>query len=148
MNIHIITLFPEIFTSFLETSLIKKAQEKGILQFSLINPRDFCSDKHQQVDDQVYGGGAGMLIKAEPIVEAVKHCIRESKIEKSDFKILFPAPSTEVFSQKQAYQYSKQEHLIFVCGRYEGIDHRFELYMQEHYPSQFQKISLGQFILL
>ena len=89
-----------------------------------------------------------MLIKAEPIIDAVESVIKDNNLEKSDFKILFPSPAKEVFTQKNAYTYSKQEHLIFVCWRYEWIDYRWELYMQEKYPEQFEKISLGQFILL
>ena len=148
MHIHIITLFPELFESFLNTSLLKKAQEKWILTFNLCNPRQFCKDAHQQIDDEIYGWWAWMLIKAEPIIDAVESIIKRHKIKDSDFKILFPSPAKEVFTQKQAYTYSKQEHLIFVCGRYEWIDYRRELYMQKYYPTQFERISLGSFILL
>lgn len=110
-----------------------------------------------------------MLIKAQPIIDAVEDIIsnlsspdkiglpcqgempegqRGLQKKSFDFKILFPAPSKETFTQKQAYSYSKCKNIIFVCGRYEGIDYRFEQYMTDHYPSAFQKISLGQFILL
>ena len=89
-----------------------------------------------------------MLIKAEPIIDAVESIIKEYELKKSDFKIIFPSPTKEVFTQKYSYTFSKQEHLIFVCWRYEWIDYRRELYMQKHYPKQFQKISLWQFILL
>jgi tRNA (guanine37-N1)-methyltransferase len=111
-----------------------------------------------------------MLIKAQPIIDAVEAIITtplrkgegttatgdfiDNKPTKpkgehtTDFKILFPSPSQEIFTQKHAYSYSKNETLIFICGRYEGIDYRFEKYMQAKYPSAFQKISLGQFILL
>jgi tRNA (guanine37-N1)-methyltransferase len=75
MRIHFVSLFPEIFDSFLSTSIIKKAQEKKLLEFSLINPRNFCTDKHQQVDDTVYGGGDGMLIKAQPMIDAVEDIV-------------------------------------------------------------------------
>ncbi len=145
MNIHIITLFPEIFESFLATSLLAKAKKNWILGFNFLNPRDFTQDKHQQVDDQVYGGGAGMLLKAQPIIDAVESVIADIQWS---FKILFPSPSHECFTQKSAYAYSKVDHLIFVCGRYEGIDHRFEEYFLSKYPSAFSKLSLGQFVLL
>lgn len=148
MYIHIITLFPELFESFFNTSLIKKAQEKWILTINLCNPRKFCKDLHQQIDDEIYWWWAGMLIKAEPIIDAVEYIIKEYNLKNSDFKILFPSPAKEVFTQKQAYTYSKQEHLIFVCWRYEWIDHRRELYMQKYYPNNFERISLGSFILL
>ena len=148
MHIHIISLFPEIFDSFLYTSLLKKAQEKKILKINFCNPRQFCTDKHQQIDDEIYWWWAWMLIKAEPIIDAVESVIKTNKLNESDFKIIFPSPAKEIFTQKHAYVFSKQEHLIFVCWRYEWIDYRRELYMQKHYPEQFQKISLWQFILL
>lgn len=148
MNIHIISLFPEIFDSFFATSLLKKAQEKWILNIDFCNPRQFCTDKHQQIDDEIYWWWAGMLIKAQPIIDAVESIIKDNNLKDSDFKILFPSPAKEIFTQKNAYTYSKQEHLIFVCWRYEWIDYRRELYMQNHYPELFEKISLGQFILL
>ncbi|MDR2415968.1 MAG: tRNA (guanosine(37)-N1)-methyltransferase TrmD [Candidatus Peribacteria bacterium] len=151
MQFYIISLFPEIFTSFLSTSLLQKAQAKNLITFHFINPRSYCRDKHQQIDDQVYGGGAGMLIKAQPLIDAVEAVITDLKTkhsQTSDFKILFPSPAPEIFTQKHAYSYSKNETLIFVCGRYEGIDYRFEEYLTAKYPSAFQKISLGQFVLL
>ena len=148
MNIHIISLFPELFDSFFSTSLLKKAQEKWVLSIDFCNPRNFCKDKHQQIDDEIYWWWAWMLIKAEPIIDAVESIIKDNNLKDSDFKIIFPSPSKDIFTQKNAYTYSKQEDLIFVCGRYEWIDYRRELYMQKHYPKQFEKISLWQFILL
>ncbi len=146
MNIFIISIFPEIFDSFVSTSLIKKAQEKKILKFNFINPRDFCKDKHQQVDDAIYWWWAGMLIKAKPIVDAVEHTIK--KIKTTNFKILFPAPSKEIFNQKNAHSLSRLQNLIFVCWRYEGIDYRWEQYIKKKYKTKFQKISLGSFVTL
>ena len=148
MYIHIISLFPELFDSFFSTSLLKKAQEKWILNIDFCNPRQFCTDKHQQIDDEIYWWWSWMLIKAEPIIDAVEYIIKDNNLKDSDFKIIFPSPAKEIFTQKNAYTYSKQEHLIFVCWRYEWIDYRRELYMQKHYPQQFEKISLWQFILL
>ena len=89
-----------------------------------------------------------MLIKAQPVIDAVEAIVTPLMKRRSDFKILFPSPSKEMFTQKHAYSFSKVKHLIFVCGRYEGIDYRFEEYMTAKYPSAFQKISLGQFVLL
>ncbi len=148
MYIHIITIFPELFDSFFSTSLLAKSQEKWILNIDFCNPRQFCKDKHQQIDDEIYWWWAWMLIKAQPIIDAVESIIKNYNLKKSDFKIIFPSPAKETFTQKQAYQYSKQEHIIFVCWRYEWIDYRRELYMKKHYPTQFEKISLWQFILL
>ena len=148
MFFHFVSLFPEIFHSFLETSLLKKAQEKEILQFECINPRDFCKDIHQQIDDKMYGGEAGMILKAQPVIDCVNACIEKHQMEKSDFKIIFLSPSEKIFDQKDAYSYSKKQHIIFISGRYEGIDYRMEQYFHDQYPQQFEKISLGKFILL
>ena len=148
MQIHIVSLFPEIFESFLNTSLIAKAQEKWIFQFVLHNPREFCEDKHQQIDDQIYGWGDWMLIKAKPIVDCVEDIIEKNNLLDKDFTILFPAPSEEIFNQKIAYWLSKKEHVIIICWRYEGIDYRCEAYLKKKYSENFRKISLGEFIVL
>ena len=89
-----------------------------------------------------------MLLKAQPLIDTINHIIDKNQLQKSDFSILFPSPSPQVFNQKIAYGQSKKDALIFVCGRYEGIDARFEEYCLFHYPDQFKKLSLGQFILL
>ncbi len=153
MHIYIVSIFPDIFKSFLETSLIKKAQDKKLLKFSFVNPRTFCPDRHQTVDDSIYGWGAGLLMKALPAIQAVESIIKKIKKTKSSadkgwFKILLPSPSKDVFTQKTAHSLSTVEHLIFVCTRYEGIDYRFEQYMKKHYKQQFHKISLWRFITL
>ncbi len=145
MNIFFISIFPEIFESFLATSLIKKAIERKILKFEIINPRQFCHDKNQKIDDEIYWWWAGMLMMAKPIIDSVEFVI--SKIE-WNFQIIFPSPSAEVWNQKYAHSYSKYENIIFVCGRYEGIDYRFEQYMQDRYSNNFRKISMGKFITL
>lgn len=146
MHIHIVSIFPDIFKSFIETSLIKKAQEKKILSFTFTNPRIFCPDRHQTVDDTIYGWGAGLLMKAKPAIDAVESIVK--KLKSKNFQIILPSPSKEVFTQKTAHTLSNEKHIIFVCTRYEGIDYRFEQYMKKKYPKQFQKISLWQFITL
>jgi len=165
MHISIVSIFPDIFKSFIETSLIKKAQEKKILSFDFVNPRIFCPGKHQQVDDTIYGWGAGLLMKAKPAIDAVEFILssfakggarraedlknkKKSKIQNSKFKIILLSPSKEVFTQKIAHTLSKSENIIFVCTRYEGIDYRFEQYMKKKYPKQFSKISIWQYITL
>lgn len=148
MNIHIVSIFPEIFDSFITTSLIKKAQEKKILNFNFVNPRSFCKDKHQQVDDSIYWWWAGMLLKAKPLIDAVEKIINKFKISNSKFQIIFPSPSQEIFTQKTSHKLSKIQNLIFVCWRYEGIDYRFEQYMKKKYKTKFQKISLWSFVTL
>ena len=145
MKIFFISIFPEIFQSFLEVSLIKKAIDKKILEFQIINPRKFCNDKHQKIDDEIYGWGAGMLMMAKPIIDAVELAIAQIDW---DFQIVFPSPSKEIRDQKYAHSYSKCENLIFVCGRYEWIDYRFEQYIYQKFPNQFAKISLWKFVTL
>ena len=149
MQIHLISIFPEIFDSFTSTSLIKRAIQKKIIKFHTINPRIFCVDKHKQIDDQIYWWWQWLLMKAKPMIQAVNKIINRIKRQKSpDFKIIFPSPSTKIFDQKTAEKLSKTSHLIFICGRYEGIDYRFEKYMLDKYPDNFQKISVWKFITL
>ncbi len=160
MHISIVSIFPDIFKSFIETSLIKKAQEKKILSFTFTNPRIFCPGRHQQVDDTIYGWGAGLLMKAKPFIDSVESIIlnakwwilnkNKKKLNTQNLKlsIILLSPSKEVFTQKVAHTLSRSENIIFVCTRYEGIDYRFEQYMKKKYKKQFQKISLWQFITL
>lgn len=171
MHIHIVSIFPDIFKSFIETSLIKKAQEKKIIKFSFTNPRTFAPGRHQQVDDTIYWWGAGLLMKAQPAIDAVESIIKKLKKTKvpletkgnpaqldkrgkqkggfeKNFKIILLSPSKEVFTQKVAHSLSNSENVIFVCTRYEGIDYRFQQYMKKKYKNQFQKISIGQYITL
>lgn len=154
MYIHIVSIFPDIFKSFIETSLIKKAQEKKIISFTFTNPRIFCPGRHQQVDDSIYGWGAGLLMKAQPAIEAVESIIKKNRLSswaKSKdikLKIILLSPSKDIFTQKIAHTLSETQDIIFVCTRYEGIDYRFEQYMKKKYPKQFQKTSIGQYITL
>lgn len=145
MKIYFVSIFPEIFQSFLDASLIKKAQEKWILDFERVNPRDFCKDKHQQIDDEVYGGWAGMLMMAQPIIDSVNSIVKNIKW---NFQIIFPTPSQNIRNQESSHKFSKPENLIFVCGRYEWIDDRFVQYFQDKYPNNFHKISIWKFITL
>ena len=145
MKIFFISIFPEIFENFLGVSLIKKAIDKKILDFELVNPRQFCHDKHQKIDDEIYGGWVWMLMMAQPIIDAVESIITRLNW---NFQIVFPSPSTEIRNQKFAHSYSKCENIIFVCGRYEWIDYRFEQYCKNKYLDKFSKISLGKFVTL
>lgn len=148
MNIAIITIFPEIFDSFLSNSLIQKARENETINITCVNPRDFCTDKHKQVDDEIYGWGVGMLLKAKPIIDAIKYITNKNNWEKKNTHIIFPSPSKQIFTQQQAHTYANKKHLIFICGRYEGIDHRVEERLEKNYAQQRKKISLGQLITL
>lgn len=137
MKISIITLFPEVFDPILKTSILKRAQKKGKVEFELINLRDFGEGKHQIVDGKPYGGGAGMLFKADVLAKAVKSL----KIENSKLKIILMSASGTPYKQSKARELSGFEHLIIVCGHYEGVDQRFiEKYVNE-------EISIGDYVL-
>ena len=164
MHYHLITIFPEIFESFLATSLLAKAREKQLIDFSFTNPRDFCTDKQRQVDDQIYGGGAGLLMKAQPLIDAIREV--ESRIQNSEsrkidnkkkqeqtktrnIKILLLEPSLTVFDQQMAHTLTDEyTDLVLICGRYEGIDHRVELRCRQQFGDNFSTISLGQWVTL
>ena len=138
MKIAVLTIFPEIFQSFLNTSLLKKAIDNNILSFDIVNIRDFASPPHYKVDDEPYGGGAGMLLKPEPIFYAVKKLKETMK----DAHVILLSASGKTFTQKKAKEYSQKENLIFICGRYEGVDQRvIELVVDE-------EISLGNYVLM
>lgn len=117
MRIDILTLFPESF-SYLNSSILKRAQENGLLEINLIDIRDFSLDKHKKCDDYPFGGGAGMLMSAQPIYDAIQ------SVQDDNSFIVFPSPSGEKFNVDIAKELSKKEHLIFICGHYEGIDQR------------------------
>lgn len=144
MHIVIVSLFPEIADSFWSTSLISKAIDRGLLSYESVNPRDFCHDKHKQVDDEIYGGGSGLLIKAKPVIDAVESVL----VRYPGANIIYPTPSQAVFNQQYAYDLASHRTLIFVCGRYEGIDHRRYDIIAERYPGQLLSLSLGSFIVM
>ncbi len=134
MKITILTLFPEYFTSFFNTSIIKRAIDKKLIEFEVINIRDFTCDKHNRVDNPPYGGGAGLIMMCQPIIDALK------STDLSDSKIFLTSPKGKTFNQEKALELSKEKHLTFICGHYEGIDTRIEDYVDE-------LISIGDFIL-
>jgi tRNA (guanine37-N1)-methyltransferase len=138
LYIHILTLFPEFFSSPLNVSIIKRAQEKQLITIDLLNIRDFSRDKHKKVDDYPYGGGCGMVMKPEPIFEAVEHA--KSVIKTSRKRIILLSPQGVIFNQMIAREFSQEEHLILICGRYEGIDERVKALVTD-------EISIGDFIL-
>ena len=142
MKLTAITIFPEYFAP-LELSLIGKARSQGIVHFSSINLRDFTYDNHHTVDDTPYGGGAGMVMKPEPWGEAIDSQIQGEKLV--DLVVLTPAGTK--FDQRVAQTFTTSQHIIFACGRYEGIDAR----VAEHYRSvpnvRVHEISIGDFVL-
>jgi tRNA (guanine37-N1)-methyltransferase len=134
MKINILTLFPEMFEIF-NHSIIGKAKDKGILTIDAINIRDFTLNKHKKVDDYPYGGGAGMVMSPQPIVDAIRACK-----EKNKGKVIFLGPRGKTFNQEMARELSKDKELIFLCGHYEGIDERV-------FKEIDMEISLGDFVL-
>ncbi|MCK4473650.1 tRNA (guanosine(37)-N1)-methyltransferase TrmD [Candidatus Parcubacteria bacterium] len=124
MKFDIITIFPEIFDSYLKESLISRARKKKLLKINIYNLRKYTKDAHKTVDDRPFGGGLGMVFKVEPIFKAVTALKRKAKSEKRKTKIILFTPRGKQFNQKMAYQFSKLDHLIMICGRYEGVDER------------------------
>jgi len=138
MRFDIITIFPKLFDSFLNESLIKKSVEKKLNRFVVHDLRKWASGKHHQVDDRPFGGGAGMVLMAQPVIEALK-AIKVIKT-KNKSKIILLSPTGKQFNQKTAEKFAQCNQLIFICGRYEGVDARVERFVDE-------KISLGPFVL-
>lgn len=134
MKIDILTLFPEAFAP-LKTSILGRAEESGILEINVVDIRQFSKDKHKKCDDYPFGGGAGMLMTVQPLFDAIKSVYTEKS------KIIFPSPIGKTLNTKKAEELSKFDHLIFVCGHYEGVDERiFQLF-------DIEQISIGDYIL-
>jgi len=140
INFHIITIFPRIFDSFLNESFIKKAKEEGFIKINIYDLRMFAADKRRTVDDKPFGGGLGMVLKVEPIYRAVKFI--KSKIKNKKSKVILFTPRGKQFKQKIAYTFSKLSHLIFICGRYEGVDERVARYIAD------VELSIGPYDLM
>lgn len=149
MTFYLISIFPEIFTNFISASLIGKAVQKGQIRFFLYNPRSVCKDRHQKVDDIIYGGGAGLLMKAEPLVLTVEKIIKKHRLSDKSFKIIFVNPSRKTFTQTVAKTLArKYQHIIFITARYEWIDFRASQYLSTKYPDNFETISIWKYITL
>lgn len=145
MYFHIMTLFPEMVLDGLCTSIIGRAEEKGIITIEAVNIRDYTLDKHKKVDDYTYGGGAGMLMQAQPVYDCWKTL--DGKIEERKkgqgmrTRVIYVTPQGAVFDQNKAVELSKEEDLIFLCGHYEGIDER----VLEEIVTDY--ISIGDYVL-
>ena len=135
MKFDILTLFPEMFEP-IKQSVIGKAVEKELIEINLINIRDFSKDKHKKVDDTVYGGGAGMLIRPDVVYDAFQSIEKEN-----DAKVIYLSPKGKLLSQEKVEELSKEKHLILLCGHYEGIDQRV---IDEINP---EEISIGDYVL-
>lgn len=134
----VLTLFPELFNLVLNESIIGRAQENGLIEVKAINIRDYSTNKHRKVDDYPYGGGSGMVMMTQPIYDAYL-----SIVEKLDYKpkVIYMSPQGKVFNQKKALELKREEHIILLCGHYEGIDERvIEEIVDE-------EISIGDYVL-
>ncbi|EQK43744.1 tRNA (guanine(37)-N(1))-methyltransferase [[Clostridium] bifermentans ATCC 638] len=122
MRFHIMTLFPEIFNSYMNESIMKRAVEKGIIEVNIYNIRDFSTNKHKKVDDYPFGGGAGMVMTPQPIYDTYKYII--DKFDIKDPRVIYLTPKGKVHNQNIASEMSTFEDVILLCGHYEGIDQR------------------------
>lgn len=136
MKFTILTLFPEMFEGFSNTSMIGRAVKEEKLQIKAVNFRDYSESKHKQVDDSPFGGGAGMVIQAQPLAT----CLEAQNLEPHT-RVIYMTPKGKVFTQKMAVDLAHSEHLVFVCGHYEGIDQRF---IDRHVTDE---ISVGDYVL-
>lgn len=138
MTFHILTLFPEMFDAVLHSSMLGRAEEKGILKFNTVNIRDFAGNKHNRVDDAPYGGGRGMVMQAPPVYDAYMSIAKDLSHKP---RVIHMSPKGKVFTQEKAIELSKYDELIFLCGHYEGIDQRLldEIVDEE--------ISIGDYVL-
>ena len=135
MQIDVITLFPEMLAGFLGQSMMKRAAKAGHVTFNGINLRDFAEDKHRTTDERPFGGGPGMVMKPEPIFKAVESVRTENS------RVILMCPQGKPFTQQRAQELSTQQHLIFVCGHYEGIDERIRETLID------EEISIGDYVL-
>ncbi|MGB3413345.1 MAG: tRNA (guanosine(37)-N1)-methyltransferase TrmD [Microbacteriaceae bacterium] len=145
MRIDIVTIFPEFFGP-LEVSLIGKAHEKGLVTFTVHDLRDFTFDRHKTVDDSPYGGGAGMVMKAEPWGLALDSVLSDVQ-DGEKVCLIFTSPAGEVFKQATAREFAGVDRLIFACGRYEGIDERVVDHYAERQDIDVRKVSIGDYVL-
>lgn len=134
MKISVLTLFPEFFDSFVSTSIIKRAIDAKRVEFECIDYRSFTKDKHNHVDDTPCGGGAGMVLMCQPIIDCIQHVKTKNSI------VVMMTPQGEPFSQKRAHSFASFDHLILLCGHYEGFDERIRSYVD-------LEVSLGDFVL-
>lgn len=139
MKIFIVTAFPDLFKSPFEESIIRRAQEKKIVQIEIVDLRDFTTDKHRQVDDYPYGGGPGMVLKPEPFFRAVDYINSEENLSKP--KILLMSPQGETLTQDKAKELAQEQDLILLCGHYKGVDERVSEYLAS------EEVSIGDYIL-
>ena len=138
MRIDVLTLFPKMFAGPMGESIIGKAREKNLLEMNVSNFRDFSDNKHQTVDDYPYGGGAGMLLKVQPIYDNLQAIANDTLETKK--RVILLDPAGKPFNQAMAEEFSQEEHLVFICGHYEGYDERIRSLVTD-------EVSLGDYVL-
>ena len=136
LNFSVITIFPGMFDSPLSHSILKKAQEKRLINIDLIDLRDYTTDRHRSTDDTPYGGGQGMVMKPEPLVAAIE----QTRHKKTHARVILLTPQGRVFDQETAQRLSQEQEVVLICGRYEGIDERVKAFVDE-------EISIGDYTL-
>lgn len=140
MLIDIISIFPQVIESYANESILKRAGEKGLAEINAINLRDFSTDKFHHVDDTPYGGGAGMVFKCEPCFKALDYALSHNTFHKKS-RVIYTSPCGRVFDQEYAEELSFEDHLVILCGRYEGIDQRIiDTYVTD-------EISIGDYVI-
>lgn len=139
MKITILTLFPEMFQGPFDKSIVKRAQEKKLVEINIVNIRDFGMGKHKLVDDRPFGGGSGMILRVDILHKAIEKII-DKKIERKKQRIILLSAHGKTFNWKRAQDLSKYQHLILICGHYEGFDERIRKFIDED-------VSIGDFIL-
>jgi len=140
LSVDIITIFPEIFDSYLNESILKRAIKNKLIKVKVHNLRKWTKDKHKKTDDRPFGGGLGMVMKVDPIYRAVSELKKKSRSKKT--KVVLFTPRGEKFNQVTATKYSKLNHLILICGRYEGVDERVAKYIAD------EEVSMGDYVLM
>ena len=140
MNFHILTLFPEMVKNGLNTSITGRAVSKGLLSIDAVNIRDYAFNKHNSVDDYPYGGGAGMLMQAEPVYQCYEALTEKIK-QKKRARVIYLSPQGQTFNQTMAEEFAQEEDLVFLCGHYEGIDER----VLEEIVTDY--VSIGDYVL-
>ena len=140
MYFHVLTLFPEMIMDGLNTSILGRAMEKGCIRAEAVNIRDYTLDKHQKVDDYTYGGGAGMLMQAQPVYDCVRAVMDRIEQGKKS-RVIYVTPQGRVFNQQMAKEFAVEDDLIFLCGHYEGIDER----VLEEVVTDY--VSIGDYVL-
>lgn len=141
MTFHVITIFPELIRSYASVSLLGRAQANKLIKVDAVNLRDFTTDRHRTVDDRAFGGGPGMVIRIEPVYRAVQSITSKIRGQKSKVRTVLLSARGKVFDQKAARRLARYRHLIFICGRYEGVDERVAKHLAD------EELSIGPYVL-